>query len=289
MAGHLASRVHSGCYVRHGLRPGAACSQATKGVRRLPAISAGQTPSHGRCPEPDLNRHAPEGQRGLSSPCLHSTIRAWRASPRWYMTLSGDVPRSAEQWRDVVLFYWLFEGPSAQHGRHSHLPGRDVGHQDPQSGMTETRLPGTALRAMGPPPAGQRPHRRLLLQDGLRRPRGHGHTRVTRITAPPSGCDAPRGLSARSYGISRSSDTVVRLHSRARGERGAAPGPARPSLCVIFGSGCVRCTGTGSAYDRLRVSVIPEEDESPLRCDSSGPPERARGLTTGSGSAPTME
>ncbi len=28
------------------------------------------------CPEPDSNRHAPEGQRGLSSPCLRSTIRA---------------------------------------------------------------------------------------------------------------------------------------------------------------------------------------------------------------------
>ena len=29
-----------------------------------------------KCPEPDLNRYAPEGQRGLSSPCLLSTIRA---------------------------------------------------------------------------------------------------------------------------------------------------------------------------------------------------------------------
>ncbi|MEV7514035.1 GrpB family protein [Streptomyces diastaticus] len=34
-----------------------------------------------KCPEPDLNRYAREGQRGLSSPCLHSTIRAsWGAA-----------------------------------------------------------------------------------------------------------------------------------------------------------------------------------------------------------------
>ena len=57
------------------------------------------------CPEPDLNRHALEGQRGLSSPCLHSTIRARHATPRWHLSLSGHTTRTAEQQPDVVLFY----------------------------------------------------------------------------------------------------------------------------------------------------------------------------------------
>lgn len=73
--------------------------------RHVTGRAASRPPSAKWCPEPDSNRYAPEGQRGLSSPCLHSTIRAWRAAPRWHMTLSGGFLRSADEWRDVVLFY----------------------------------------------------------------------------------------------------------------------------------------------------------------------------------------
>lgn len=60
-------------------------------VRRAPAacpLRTRKTAPEGRsrrscggekkCPEPDSNRYARKGQRGLSSPCLHSTIRAGR-------------------------------------------------------------------------------------------------------------------------------------------------------------------------------------------------------------------
>lgn len=58
-----------------------------------------------RCPEPDLNRYAREGQRGLSSPCLHSTIRAGHGLRAEVPSLSGRFPRTVEERTDVVLFY----------------------------------------------------------------------------------------------------------------------------------------------------------------------------------------
>jgi hypothetical protein len=42
-------------------------------------------------PEPDLNRYAREGQRGLSSPCLHSTIRARRRDVALYETSRDEA------------------------------------------------------------------------------------------------------------------------------------------------------------------------------------------------------
>lgn len=57
------------------------------------------------CPEPDLNRYAREGQRGLSSPCLHSTIRAGQGLRIEVPSLSGPIPRTADERTDVVLFY----------------------------------------------------------------------------------------------------------------------------------------------------------------------------------------
>lgn len=47
-----------------------------------------------------------QGQRGLSSPCLHSTIRAGHGLRFAVPSLSGPLPRAAVGWDDLVLFYW---------------------------------------------------------------------------------------------------------------------------------------------------------------------------------------
>lgn len=57
-------------------RAGAGRSRGSGRVNRRPVVTPGQHASTRWCPEPDSNRYAREGQRGLSSPCLHSTIRA---------------------------------------------------------------------------------------------------------------------------------------------------------------------------------------------------------------------
>lgn len=126
----------------------------------------GHAPCAAWCPEPDSNRHAPEGQRGLSSPCLRSTIRACRAAPRWQLTLSGGVPRSAEQWRDVVLFYRPLEGPSAHTRGLTTRPHR----------IPADRMP-CGIDGKSPHPYGPMRQVRARLRHGVRHPRGPGRRR----------------------------------------------------------------------------------------------------------------
>ncbi len=67
--------------------------------RRSCVVRCGQSVS---CPEPDLNRHG-LGQRGLSSPCLHSTIRAGR---------SGSRTKSTERCAEPIRITLVSSGPS---------------------------------------------------------------------------------------------------------------------------------------------------------------------------------
>ncbi len=104
-----------------------ACRRRGRGGRRAGEVR--QPSQVGWCPEPDSNRHGPQGQRGLSSSCLHSTIRApvsgtasctagrTRPSPGRGMSLSRVIPRTADRQTDVVLFYWQLTGHQ-RHMRH---------------------------------------------------------------------------------------------------------------------------------------------------------------------------
>ncbi len=93
----------------------------------------------GRCPEPDLNRYAREGQRGLSSPCLHSTIRAGHGAALRIRAYRGA---SLELWASEPMLSILLtsEGASAPGTGHPHLP---IGFRAAQTayGMTEFHRP----------------------------------------------------------------------------------------------------------------------------------------------------
>lgn len=70
------------------------CAQGHRRPLRESAILAGQPHCLWWCPEPDLNRHGPQGQRGLSSSCLHSTIRAPAPGTRaGHAERAGSYPR----------------------------------------------------------------------------------------------------------------------------------------------------------------------------------------------------
>ncbi len=137
-----------------------------------------------RCPEPDLNRYAREGQRGLSSPCLHSTIRAaapW-AVPSAYgpphrraaRAYPGTSPRTANPQTEVVLFYWQLSahqrrgGVPVDTGRRRTCPyaghradeGNDAISMPPDGGplLPREEAPGGSYD----PSAGRKPEQRRI-------------------------------------------------------------------------------------------------------------------------------
>ncbi len=92
-----------------------------RGARTRGALE-GRAYMRGVCPEPDSNRYAREGQRGLSSPCLRSTIRAGhelrieRSEP-----IGTHRPNSARAMR-CCLILLMSEDASAPGTGHPHLP-----------------------------------------------------------------------------------------------------------------------------------------------------------------------
>ena len=91
--------------------------------RRVPAQrrnSGGNPPSLqlkdllGMVPGTGLEPARPEGQRGLSSPCLHSTIRAWHAAPRKQHEPIGTHPSFSGTMARCCLILLTSEGASVQ-------------------------------------------------------------------------------------------------------------------------------------------------------------------------------
>lgn len=93
------------------------------GHRRVTSTVARGLPSQvWRCPEPDLNRYAREGQRGLSSPCLHSTIRAGHGLRMERPEPIGRHPSNCGRTVRCCLILLRSEGASAAGRGHPHLP-----------------------------------------------------------------------------------------------------------------------------------------------------------------------
>lgn len=101
-----------------------------------------------RCPEPDLNRYAPEGQRGLSSPCLHSTIRAGHGSASSGSRLSGRAPATIGTRGRYCLILWASEGASDLSTGCSGPPARASAPRRRCQGLTEYRRPREPARPL---------------------------------------------------------------------------------------------------------------------------------------------
>lgn len=139
------------------------CSHDIHERSRKPVISPDQTPWAGWCPEPDLNRYAREGQRGLSSPCLHSTIRAGHGLRVEAPSLSGCVPRTAEPTERCCLILLTSEGASGHGTGHPHLPVALRAADVRVGGMTEFhRLNKGAPPVLHPPRSLSTPSQRRL-------------------------------------------------------------------------------------------------------------------------------
>lgn len=88
-----------------------------------------------------MNRYAREGQRGLSSPCLHSTIRARPWAPHRGSEPIGTHPPNSSRAGRCCLILLMSEGASASGRRHPHLPTALRATARGACGMTEFHRP----------------------------------------------------------------------------------------------------------------------------------------------------
>lgn len=223
-----------------------------------------RSPSETRgVPGAGLEPARPVGQRGLSSPCLHSTIRAWRAAPRRTRSLSGAHPSNSGTVARCCLILLTSEGSSGQVGAHLGSPARGCGRPGTPEGMTESHrpIPGCCGSAAGPSRA----------LPALSR-------------AFPAFRTPSPFLSSPSFpGLLPASRAAAR--PRASGTRRPGPPPESPGR--IAGT---KRRGSGAPRDcGIRGGVIPQEDGRPPRSDSRGPGERVRGGTCGAGRTRRME
>lgn len=184
---------------------------------------AGQRGRRGRCPEPDLNRYAREGQRGLSSPCLHSTIRAGHG-PRYCVEPIGRGIPGWGRWAHLVLFYWCL------------MPRQVLGlarHASP-GGLSRRTASRTGMTGFHPRPVPTR--------QGDTQYRCPPRLHASSITCAGS---SGRRRPGRSYARGARSLVAVRLSYCGR-----RPGPARSAssrqLCQVRGrSGSPEVPGSG--------------------------------------------
>jgi hypothetical protein len=94
-----------------------------------------------KVPGTGLEPVRPRGQRGLSSPCLHSTIRARPWAPHRGSEPIGTHPPNSSRAGRCCLILLTSEGASASGRRHPHLPTALRATARGACGMTEFHRP----------------------------------------------------------------------------------------------------------------------------------------------------